>query len=92
MRPASPKMSSLPVLPLFLLLLALHAPRAQGQPLRTYSSRINEIEAILNEPPVPSQVSSRDKVGMGREGLAVLRPTGLMGSLSLSPTGPLGLQ
>ncbi|XP_014394659.1 PREDICTED: granulocyte-macrophage colony-stimulating factor [Myotis brandtii] len=55
MRPASPKMSSLPVLPLFLLLLALHAPQAQGQPLTTYPELFKEIEAILNKPPVPSQ-------------------------------------
>lgn len=66
MQPASPKMSSLSVLPLFLLLLALHTHQAQGQPLRTYYNLIKEIEAILNEPPVPSQVSSRDKVGMGQ--------------------------
>ncbi|XP_070270313.1 interleukin-3 [Myotis yumanensis] len=55
MRPASPKMSSLPVLPLFLLLLALHAPRAQGRPLTTCRELLNEIEDILKKPPVPSQ-------------------------------------
>lgn len=82
-------MSSLPVLPLFLLLLALHAPQAQGQPLTTCLKLIKEIKAILNKPPVPSQVSNRDRLAWGREGLAVFRPMGLTGSLSLSPTGTL---
>nr|KAF6348829.1 interleukin 3 [Myotis myotis] len=48
-------MSSLPALPLFLLLLALHAPRAQGRPLTTCLKLVKEIEAILNKTPVPSQ-------------------------------------
>ncbi|CAK6446027.1 unnamed protein product [Pipistrellus nathusii] len=60
-------MSGLPVLPLGLLLLALHAPQAPGQPIgtdsSTYSPLINEIQAILNEPPVPSpdRLSSNEK-------------------------------
>lgn len=78
MRPASPRMSGLPVLPLGLLLLALHAPQAPGQPIgtdsSTYSPLINEIQAILNEPPVPSPVSNGMRLASGREGLAVLRP------------------
>uniref|UniRef100_G1Q4U2 Interleukin-3 n=1 Tax=Myotis lucifugus TaxID=59463 RepID=G1Q4U2_MYOLU len=48
-------MSSLPVLPLFLLLLALHAPRAQGRPLTTCRELLSEIENILKKPPVPSE-------------------------------------
>lgn len=85
MWPTSPKTSGLLVLPFFLLLLALHAPQAQGRPSPTYLQLFQEIEGILNKPPVPSEVSSRDRLAWGREGLAVLRPTGLMGFAFSSP-------
>ncbi|XP_019497709.1 PREDICTED: interleukin-3 [Hipposideros armiger] len=58
-------MSSLPVLHVLLLLLALHAPRAQGQPLRTqstenYDNIIEEIMGILNESTVPPEQHTMD--------------------------------
>lgn len=92
--PASPEMSSLPVLHVFLLLLALHVPRAQGQPIRQsrqlikeyYVNLMSELDTILSNPTVPPQVSSWDKAGrgQGRAGRC-LRTAGLMRSLSLFP-------
>ncbi|XP_014649550.1 PREDICTED: interleukin-3 [Ceratotherium simum simum] len=58
MRPASPNMSSLPVLRLLLLLFAFYAPQAQGRPSPTSWHRlIEEIMDDLNKPPSPPQVS-----------------------------------
>ncbi|XP_032952831.1 interleukin-3-like [Rhinolophus ferrumequinum] len=53
-------MSSRPILHVFLLLLTLHAPRAQAQPIRqsrqltkNYANMMAELETILNNPTVP---------------------------------------
>lgn len=77
---ASPRISSLPILHLVLLLLAHYTTQAQGMNLH-YFSYIKEIETILNKP-VPSQVSSWDRGGMG-QGRAG-RCSGQRGSRDLS--------
>lgn len=87
--PASPNMSSLSILHLLLLLLALHAPQAKGLPVVTsrtpYSMLMKEIMDDLKKITPSPEVSSWDKVGkgQGRAGRC-LGPIGLRGSLSLS--------
>lgn len=89
MHPTSPKMSSLPILHLLLLLLTAHAPQAQGRSLprrstEEYNNMIKEITRILYELPLPPPVSSCDKVGTGwGQAGRCHSPAGLMGFLSL---------
>lgn len=90
MHPTNPKMSSLPILRLLLLLLTAHAPQAQGRPLMTslteedVNMMLKEIKGILPKPPLPPQVSSWDKVGTawGQAGRCH-SPAGLTGFLFL---------
>lgn len=86
--PASLKMSSLPFLQILLLLLALHTPRTQGYPLTTrkYHNEFKELEDILSKTPLPSQVSSWDKAGMGQAGQA--GASGQQDSWALFPSSP----
>ena len=81
-------MSSLSILHLLLLLLALHAPQAKGLPVTTWRSRysilmkeiMNDLEKITTTP----TVSSGDKVGKGQERAGrCLGRIGLRSSLSL---------
>ena len=94
MHTASPKMSSLPVLALLLLLLAHRTPPAQGQPLpTTYITLIKEMRGLLSQPPVLSKVSSWDKVGTmkGRSGRGSGQKDSRVLSLFLTPQGDLEL-
>lgn len=86
--PASLKMSSLPFLQILLLLLTLHAPRAQGLPLTTrkYHREFKELEEILSKTPLPSQVSSWDKAGTGQAGQT--GASGQQDSWALFPSSP----
>lgn len=92
MWPTSPKTSGLLVLPFFLLLLALHAPQAQGRPSPTYLQLFQEIEGILNKPSVPSEVSSRDSWHGAGKGWQCSGQRDSWALLSLPPTGPLELR
>lgn len=94
--PTNPNMSRLPVLLLLHLLVSpgLQAPMTQTTSLKTSwakcSNMIDEIITHLNQPPLPSPVSSWDKTGLQQGG--VVAASGQQASWASLSLHPIGLQ